>query len=136
MHHHDVMACQQSFSISDSGGESTTFPDSPSFSRHSDHSSPSTYVLSYQHAIALSLFINDSHSKQRGLPHQATVLKIAWYWHKNTQDDHWDLIEDPDINPHIYEHPIFDKEAKNIKWKKKAYLTNGTGITGYQHVEK
>ena len=42
----------------------------------------------------------------------------------------------PDINPHTYEHLIFDKETKNIKWKKKACSTNGASITGYQHVEE
>ncbi|KAL6041512.1 hypothetical protein STEG23_029400 [Scotinomys teguina] len=29
-------------------------------------------------------------------------------------------IEDPDINPHRYEHLIFDKEAKTVKWKKQS----------------
>ena len=69
--------------------------------------------------------------------YRATVLKTAWYWHKNRQEDQWDQIEDPDIHPHTFEHLVFDKEAKNIKWKKKkAYLTNGAGIIGYQHVEE
>ena len=41
-----------------------------------------------------------------------------------------------DINPHTFKYLILDKEGKNIKWKKKAYLINGAGITGHQHVEK
>jgi hypothetical protein len=26
--------------------------------------------------------------------------------------------EDQEINPHCYRHLIFDKEAKNVQWKK------------------
>ena len=56
------------------------------------------------------------------LYYRATVKKTAWYWHKNRQEDQWNGIKDLDINPHTYENLIFDKEAKTIKWKKKAYL--------------
>ena len=49
--------------------------------------------------------------------YRATVMKTVWYWYKNTDIDPWNRIEALDINPHIYKHLIFDKEAKIIQWK-------------------
>ena len=53
------------------------------------------------------------------LYYRATVLKTAWYW-QNKQEDQWNQIEEPDINPHIFKQMIFGKEAKNINWKKES----------------
>jgi hypothetical protein len=36
------------------------------------------------------------------------------------QVDQWNGIEDSEIKPHNYKHLIFDKEAKNIQWKKES----------------
>ena len=63
-------------------------------------------------------------------------MKTAWYWHKNRDVEQCNRIEDLDINPHTLQHLIFVKEAKISNGKKKTYLINGAGITGYQHVEE
>ena len=43
-----------------------------------------------------------------------TKTTTAWYWYRDRQEDQWNIIEDPEMNPHTYGNLIFDKGTKTI----------------------
>ena len=73
--------------------------------------------------------LNNTRTSQESLCLPQAVLlsnsdknKTAWYWYKDRQVDQWNRIENPEIKPHTYRHLTFNKEAKNIQWKKESIL--------------
>jgi hypothetical protein len=54
--------------------------------------------------------------------YRAIVIKTAWYWYSDKQVDQWNRIENPEMNPHSYDHLIFDKGTKANQWKRDSII--------------
>ena len=49
------------------------------------------------------------------LYYKAVAIKPVQQWHKNRHLDQQNRIENPEINPHLYDQLIFNKVGKKIQ---------------------
>ena len=48
---------------------------------------------------------------------QSVIISTVWCWQKVRQADQTDMMENPELNPHIYGQLFFDTSAKKMQWR-------------------
>ena len=55
------------------------------------------------------------------------MFKAVWQWHKNKHKDHWNRIDGPEKNPHIYGPSIYKKGTRIKNGENTDFLISGAG---------